>query len=505
VESHSPFLPNHQMVNTRNNQCNGQPSNNNNAHLEQLLTTQTQLMQAMLQTVNNMQPNQQHVPPPPPPHQFRLAEFLRTRPTTFSQAKDPMDAEEWLKGVEKKLMIAQCTDREKVLFATHQLYGTAANWWETYCNTHVNVDTITWNEFMARFRTHYVLRGTMKLKRKEFADLKQSGVIVNEYLNSFIQSSRYAPDDISTYKKKQDMFLNGLNDDIQFQLLNTDYADFQHMVDKAIVIENKIREMENDGKRKVPFSGQSSGSNVRPRFRQPNQFFKPLQMNRPPMPVQVPRSQFPTQRPNFHVQRPSFQTQRPQQQLSRPNGQQPPCQSMQQGPRPSTPTTHSAPPQGNRTGGACFKCGLTGHFAWQCPTRRTTPGAGNQVKPQGQQNFMRGRFSHMTSEEAQQASDVVLGMFLASSHPATILFDSGASHSFISSSFVAKHSLPIATMKHTMLVSSPGGEMRTKHICLTVSISIRGVDFSSNLILLDSKGIDIILGMDWLSKYDGVI
>jgi hypothetical protein len=111
----------------------------------------------------------------------------------------------------------------------------------------------------------------------------------------------------------------------------------------------------------------------------------------------------------------------------------------------------------------------------------------------------------MTSEEAQQAPNVVLGMFLASSHPATILFDSGASHLFISSSFVAKHSLPIATMKHTMLVSSPGGEMRTKHICPTVNITIRGVDFPSNLILLDSKGIDIILGMDWLSKYDGVI
>jgi hypothetical protein len=112
----------------------------------------------------------------------------------------------------------------------------------------------------------------------------------------------------------------------------------------------------------------------------------------------------------------------------------------------------------------------------------------------------------MTSEEAQQAPDIVLGMFLASSHPATILFNSGASHSFISSSFVAKHSLPIATMKHTMLVSSPGGEMRTKHICLAVSITIRGgVDFLSNLILLDSKGIDIILGMDWLSKYGRVI
>jgi hypothetical protein len=111
----------------------------------------------------------------------------------------------------------------------------------------------------------------------------------------------------------------------------------------------------------------------------------------------------------------------------------------------------------------------------------------------------------MTSDEAQQAPDVLLDMFLASLHPATILFDSGASHSFVSSSFLAKHSLPIATMKHTMLVSSPGGEIRTKHICPAVSITIRGVDFPSNLILLDTKGIDIILGMDWLSKYDGVI
>jgi hypothetical protein len=102
----------------------------------------------------------------------------------------------------------------------------------------------------------------------------------------------------------------------------------------------------------------------------------------------------------------------------------------------------------------------------------------------------------MTSDEAQQAPNIVLGMFLASSHPATILFDSGASHSFISSSFVAKHSLPITTTKHTMLVSSPGGEMRTKHMCPVVSIIIRGLDFLSNLILLDSKGIDIILGMD---------
>jgi hypothetical protein len=101
-------------VNIRNSQCNGQPSNNNNnsnnnVNLEQLIATQNQLMQAVLQTLNNMQPNQQahqqQAPPPPPPHQSHLAELLRTCPTTFSQAKDPMEAEDWLNEVEKKLVI----------------------------------------------------------------------------------------------------------------------------------------------------------------------------------------------------------------------------------------------------------------------------------------------------------------------------------------------------------------------------------------------------------------
>jgi hypothetical protein len=144
-------------------------------------------------------------------------------------------------------------DRERVLFAAHRLFGTTANWWDTYCSTHADVDSITWNEFKAHFHNHYVPHDTMKLKKKEFTNLRQGSMTVNEYLNSFIQFSRYATEDIDT-------------DDIQFQLVNADYADFQHMIDKAIIIESKLKEMEKGGKKKMPFPGQSSRSNVRPRF-----------------------------------------------------------------------------------------------------------------------------------------------------------------------------------------------------------------------------------------------
>jgi hypothetical protein len=86
-----------------------------------------------------------------------------------------------------------------------------------------------------------------------------------------------------------------------------------------------------------------------------------------------------------------------------------------------------------------------------------------------------------------------------------VLFDSGASHSFISTIYVEKHNLPIALLRCQMIVSSLGGDMPARQLCPKVNLKIPGVDFVANLIVLESKGIDIILGMDWLSKHKVLI
>jgi hypothetical protein len=88
---------------------------------------------------------------------------------------------------------------------------------------------------------------------------------------------------------------------------------------------------------------------------------------------------------------------------------------------------------------------------------------------------------------------------------AIALFDSGASHSFVAATFVQKHNLPLSMLKNRMIVSSPRGDMHARHVCPKVSILIRGVKFLTNLIVLESKGIDVILGMDWLSKHNGLV
>jgi hypothetical protein len=104
-------------------------------------------------------------------------------------------------------------------------------------------------------------------------------------------------------------------------------------------------------------------------------------------------------------------------------------------------------------------------------------------------------------EEALEAPDVVIGMFLVYNTSEVVLFDSGASHFFISAAYVGKHNLPLALLRCQMIVSSPGGDMPTRQLCPKVNLKIRRVDFVANLIVLESKGIDVILGMDWLSKH----
>jgi hypothetical protein len=95
---------------------------------------------------------------------------------------------------------------------------------------------------------------------------------------------------------------------------------------------------------------------------------------------------------------------------------------------------------------------------------------------------------------------VVIGTFSVNDISAVVLFDSGASHSFISAAYVEKHNLPMALLRSQMIVSSPGGDMPARQLCPKVNLKIRGVEFVANLIVLESKGIDVILGMDWLGK-----
>ena len=115
------------------------------------------------------------------------------------------------------------------------------------------------------------------------------------------------------------------------------------------------------------------------------------------------------------------------------------------------------------------------------------------------------RLNHMIEEEAHDAPKVVIGMYLINGAIALVLFDSGATSSYVSTKFVSQNSLPMTIRSHPIVTSSPLGDLRCIFECKGVRIMIQGMPFMADLTVLKSEGIDVILGMDWLTKHKGVI
>jgi hypothetical protein len=103
-----------------------------------------------------------------------------------------------------------------------------------------------------------------------------------------------------------------------------------------------------------------------------------------------------------------------------------------------------------------------------------TPNRSTNTTTPTRQNQACARVNHVAMEDAQATPDVIIGMILVNDNNAFVLFDSGASHSFVAASFVQKYNLPLSMLKNRMIVSSPGGDMHARHVCPKVSILIGG-------------------------------
>jgi predicted aspartyl protease len=115
------------------------------------------------------------------------------------------------------------------------------------------------------------------------------------------------------------------------------------------------------------------------------------------------------------------------------------------------------------------------------------------------------RVNNLNIEQAEQATDVVLGTLLVNSIPAKVLFDTGASLSFVSDSFAQSNEFPMEILPSNLLVHSPGGQMISSKISHGNQIQIGNHIFLASWIVLVNSEINVILGMDWLKANKVVI
>jgi hypothetical protein len=112
-----------------------------------------------------------------------------------------------------------------------------------------------------------------------------------------------------------------------------------------------------------------------------------------------------------------------------------------------------------------------------------------------------GRVNYTTMEDIPEGEQVLEGTSSLNGYPAVVLFDSGATHDFITKDCTQRCQLSIHHIDTPYLISTPGGRVVTKQTVMHVPLDLAGKLYKPSLIVLDGQGLDIILGMGWMRAH----
>ena len=469
--------------------------------MQTMVENQQQQMQNQQQQMDHQQQQtellRQELAAPKEPKPGNVSDFRRLQPTIFTGSEQPLEAEQWLTDTTDLLNAARVPQESQVEVAKIQLKDIARTWWLA---EEARLERpITWTTFSKSFYSRFFPATARKDMAEQFIRLQQGDKSVDQYAAEFLRLSRFAPYMIADEEDRASRFLQGLKLDLQAFLTVQQMKTYSEVLTAAREVERVLQRKQESQAMKRPFVPMGRG---------------------------VP-----------------FRAAKIQRQPFRPA----PYQTAQ----PITVCSYCEKPGHSRqncrrANGLCLICGSRGHAVETCPHNRrfgvanqTLPGlpgpSGQRVVPgpQGQgsqgpvvrraplppQHVMRpvqrggrtaagrgrGQAYNLTEAEAEASEEVITGNISVHSHPVLALFDSGASHCYISDKFVAVHSIPVRLLDHKWEISTGNGVVLSSRVCTDCPVELCDKVMAIDMLVLDTKGYDVILGMTWLSQYYAVI
>ncbi|GJR37574.1 putative reverse transcriptase domain-containing protein [Tanacetum coccineum] len=389
-------------------------------------------------------------------------DFMKCQPLNFKGTKGIVGLSQWLKNTESVFHISGCAIDKQVKFTTYTLLGVALTWWNGHVRTlcYDVAYAMTWGTLKKKLTDKYCPKGEIKKLEIKLWNLRVRGNDVAAYTQRFqelaLMCTKFLADEI----EKVDKYISGLPDNIHGNVMSAR----PKTLDDAIELANDLMdqklctytERQNDNKRKAD---DSSRSNQQPHKKQ-----------------NVARA---------YTAGPGEKKAYTGNHLCAPSA--------------TTTTSENVHPSVETEREACYECGNIGHIKKNRPKLKNYGNGNGNGTTQGRAYALGGK-------DASPDSNVITGTFLFNNRYATILFDTGADRSFVSNTFSALINITPTTLENHYDVELAYGKIiGVNTIIRGCTLNFMNHHFNIDLMPVPLGSFDIIIGMDWLTKYHGVI